>query len=73
MSWEGFPGLARRPPSRVGAAGGVTFILEDRREAGRPTWPESPDVHRCCPKRPELAGVFSTALLGASGLCGCGS
>ncbi|MBN8249070.1 MAG: efflux RND transporter permease subunit [Verrucomicrobia bacterium] len=62
----GAVGFAFPPPAipGVGAAGGVTFILEDRE--GRDTSFLAENLKKfiaTAQKRPELAGVFSTALL----------
>jgi len=62
----GAVGFAFPPPAipGVGASGGVTFILEDRE--GRDTGFLAENLRKfigAAQKRPELAGVFSTALL----------
>ena len=57
----GFP-----PPAipGVGTSGGVTFVLEDRSGKGFEFLAENlPKFMEAARKRPELAGVFSTALL----------
>ncbi len=60
-------GFAFPPPAipGVGAAGGVTFILEDRTGKGIDFLaPNLKTFIAAAQKRPELAGVFTTALFG---------
>jgi multidrug efflux pump len=59
-------GFAFPPPAipGVGTSGGVTFVLEDRSGNGIPFLAENLQKFLVAArKRPELAGVFSTALL----------
>jgi multidrug efflux pump len=59
-------GFAFPPPAipGVGTSGGVTFVLEDRSGKGIPFLAENlTKFLEAARKRPELAGVFSTALL----------
>lgn len=59
-------GFSFPPPAipGVGASGGVTFILEDREGGGTAALAENLKTFIAeAQKRPELAGVFSTALL----------
>ncbi|MFO1461095.1 MAG: efflux RND transporter permease subunit [Verrucomicrobiota bacterium] len=59
-------GFSFPPPAipGVGAAGGVTFILEDREGGGTANLARNLQTFiGAAQKRPELAGVFSTALL----------
>ncbi len=57
-------GFSFPPPAipGVGTSGGVTFILEDHTGGGLLA-PNLPKFIAAAQKRPELAGVFSTALL----------
>jgi HAE1 family hydrophobic/amphiphilic exporter-1 len=59
-------GFAFPPPAipGVGTSGGVTFVLEDRSGKGIPFLAENLQKFlAAAQKRPELAGVFTTALL----------
>ncbi len=59
-------GFAFPPPAipGVGTSGGVTFVLEDRASQGIPFLAENlQKFMEAARKRPELASVFSTALL----------
>lgn len=65
-SIPGAIGFSFPPPAipGVGASGGVTFILEDREGGGTETLARNLQIFiAAAQKRPELAGVFSTALL----------
>jgi HAE1 family hydrophobic/amphiphilic exporter-1 len=57
-------GFAFSPPAipGVGSSGGVTFILEDK-TGGNLLAPNLPKFMAAASKRPELASVFTTALL----------
>ena len=62
----GAVGFAFPPPAipGVGTSGGVTFVLEDRSGKGIPFLAENLQKFLAAArKRPELAGVFTTALL----------
>jgi hydrophobic/amphiphilic exporter-1 (mainly G- bacteria), HAE1 family len=62
----GCVGFAFSPPAipGVGTSGGVTFVLEDRSSKGIPFLAENLQKYmEAARKRPELASVFSTALL----------
>ena len=62
----GAVGFAFPPPAipGVGTSGGVTFVLEDRSGKGLPFLAENlQKFMEAARKRPELASVFSTALL----------
>jgi len=62
----GCVGMAFPPPAipGVGTSGGVTFVLEDRAGKGIPFLAENlQKFMEAARKRPELASVFSTALL----------
>ena len=62
----GAVGFAFPPPAipGVGTSGGVTFVLEDRSSKGIPFLAENLQKYmEAVRKRPEIAGVFSTALL----------
>ena len=62
----GAVGFAFSPPAipGVGASGGVTFVLEDRSGKGVEFLAENlPKFMEAARKRPELASVFTTALL----------
>ena len=62
----GAVGFAFPPPAipGVGTSGGVTFVLEDRSGQGIPFLAENLQKFLAAArKRPELAGVFTTALL----------
>ncbi len=62
----GAVGFAFPPPAipGVGTSGGVTFVLEDRSGRGIPFLAENlPKYMDAARKRPELAGIFTTALL----------
>jgi HAE1 family hydrophobic/amphiphilic exporter-1 len=62
----GAVGFAFPPPAipGVGTSGGVTFVLEDRSSKGIPYLAENLEKFMAAAKkRPELGGVFTTALL----------
>jgi HAE1 family hydrophobic/amphiphilic exporter-1 len=62
----GAVGFAFAPPAipGVGTSGGVTFVLEDRSSKGIPFLAENLQKYmEAVRKRPEIGGVFTTALL----------